>query len=75
MKLRKQAPAKAALLALTAALLAGFFALFHANPGIDAATEANSAAPDYDRFFAPNQAPGNQPQAPAIRPHTRTRAS
>ena len=79
MKLRKQAPAKALLVAATAGLLASFFALVRSEPRIKAA-EQPLATPSisYDRFFAPNQQPGagaNSLPTPQPQPHTRTRAS
>ena len=80
MKLRKQAPAKALLIAATAGLLAGFFALVRSEPRIKASTEPAPATPviNYDRVFVPNQPPSgttNPLPAPDVRPHTRTRAS
>jgi hypothetical protein len=78
MKLRKQAPLKAALFAVTAALIAGLFAVFRAGPPLDAAPAGAGHLPDYNRFFAPaNQPPaaGGEATQPALRPHTRTRAS
>jgi hypothetical protein len=73
MKLRKQAPAKAFVLALCAALLAGFYALVRAEPRL-AAEEPRTAPVDYDRFFAPSAAPSTSQPVREI-PDARTRAS
>jgi hypothetical protein len=76
-KLRKQASAKASILAVTAGLMAVFFGLVRSDPRLDADTAPPSQpAVDYDRFFAPN-APSDAATepVPAPRPHTRTRAS
>ena len=72
MKLRKQTPAKAFIVAATLGLLAAFFGLIKSEPRIQAEAEPPPATPsvDYDRFFAPSAAP-----APASAPHTRTHAS
>jgi hypothetical protein len=72
-KLRKQAPAKAFILAATAGLLLAFLGLIRSEPRLQAETEAGPA-PDFDRFFAPGDSGASQ-TAPAIQPHTRTRAS
>ena len=75
MKLRKQTPAKAAIVAVTAGLLALFLSLVRSDPKL-AAEEPAGPAPDFDRFFVP-QAPAQSPAEPVAtpRPHTRTRAS
>ena len=74
MKLRKQAAAKAAIVTLTAALLAAFYGVIHANPRINADDAPQAQPPvDYDRFFAPGTTPQSQP-GPVI-PPIRTRAS
>ena len=77
MKLRKQAPAKALLLTLTAGLLAAFFGLARSEPRIKAPPEpVTTPAVDYGRFFVPNQPQTANPlPTPEARPHTRTRAS
>ncbi len=77
MKLRKQAPAKAFLVALSAGLLALFYAVVRADPGIEAGSEPSSSPVDYQRFFAPQAQPASSaPAAPApIEPRGRTRAS
>jgi hypothetical protein len=78
MKLRKQAPAKALILAAAAGLLASLLALIKSEPRL---VESGSTAPqpdiDYRRFFAPavGGAPDTTSSTPAVRPHTRTRAS
>jgi hypothetical protein len=75
-KLRKQASAKAFILATTAGLMAAFLVLIRANPGIEAETEPPAPAPNFDRFFAPPaQSSPETERTPAVRPHTRTRAS
>jgi hypothetical protein len=76
-KLRKQAPAKAVILAVTAGLMAFFFGLVRSDPRFEADTAPPSQpAVDYDRFFAPNVPPDAAPEPlPTSRPHTRTRAS
>ena len=73
MKLRKQAPAKAIVLAVTLGLLAGFFGLIRSEPRIKAESVAPAGQPsvDYDRFFAP--AAGSAPRPTST--HTRTHAS
>lgn len=75
MKLRKQTPAKAFIVAAAAGLMALFLALIRADPRI-AAKELASPPPDFDRFFVP-QAPAQTPVEPVAtpRPHTRTRPS
>jgi len=75
-RLRKQAPAKAAIVALTAGLFMVVFQLVRADPRIPATAAAPPSAPDFDRFFAPD--PSSPPPTPIPdqrRPHTRTRAS
>jgi hypothetical protein len=76
-KLRKQAPAKAFIIAVTAGLMAVFFGLVRSDPRLEADTAPPSQpAIDYDRFFAPN-APSDAAAEPVPTPrtHTRTRAS
>jgi hypothetical protein len=75
MKLRKQPLAKAGIVALTAGLFVGFFALIRAEPRIQAQEEAPPApAVDYRRFFQPSAPPqASEPSSPQR--HTRTRAS
>jgi hypothetical protein len=74
-KLRKQAPLKAALIAVTAGLLAGFYSLVRGETHVKASAPEPQPAPvDYGRFFTPNQPASTQP-APQPPPHTRTRAS
>lgn len=80
MKLRKQTPAKAVVVALTAGFMAALFALVRSEPRIKAASSESTdrpAAVDYQRFFAPASPPGatNPPAVPPVLPHTRTRAS
>ena len=79
MKLRKQAPLKAGLLALVAAMLGGFFALVRSETHVNAEQEPPPATPvNYGGFFAPNQAtavPGSLPAPLPRLPHTRTRGS
>jgi hypothetical protein len=77
MKLRKQAPAKALLVALSAGLLALFYAIVRANSGLEAESGPDGPAVDYQRFFAPQAQPASSaPVAPApIEPRGRTRAS
>ena len=73
MKLRKQTPAKALIVAATASLFVAFYSLVRSEPRIKA--EAGAAPPvDYQRFFAPSSQPGAQ-EAPPPNPHIRTRAS
>jgi hypothetical protein len=82
MKLRKQAPAKAFIVAATAGLLFAFLGLVKSEPRTksEAASAPATAPPsvDYQRFFAPA---GGQVGAGSINPqpplqvHTRTRAS
>jgi hypothetical protein len=75
MKLRKQAPLKAALVAVTAALLAGFYFLIRGETHVKASSpEPQPASVDYGRFFTPNQPSSSEP-APQLTPHTRTRGS
>jgi hypothetical protein len=73
-KLRKQAPAKALIAALSAALLGAFYALIQSDPGIEATAE-ETAPVDYDRFFAPSAQPSTNTDAAPIVPRGRTRAS
>jgi hypothetical protein len=73
-KLRKQAPAKAAIIAATAGLLFAFYALIWADPRIEADGGSTQPAVNYDRFFAPATAPG-QAQEPLPPVRIRTRAS
>ncbi|MPZ50344.1 MAG: hypothetical protein GEU75_13770 [Dehalococcoidia bacterium] len=74
MKLRKQTPAKALILAATIGLLAALFGLIRSAPRIEAESTPSSegSAVNYDRFFAPSA--GSAP-SPATAPHTRTQAS
>jgi hypothetical protein len=74
MKLRKQAPAKAIVLAATLGLLAAFFGLIRSEPRIKAESVPPPGQPgvDYDRFFAP--AAGSAPRSTSPT-HTRTHAS
>lgn len=72
MKLRKQTPAKAAIVAAAAGLLLALYGVIRAEPRLSA-EQAPQDAPNYDRFFAPNvtsPAPSEPPQ-----PVRRTRAS
>ena len=73
MKLRKQAPAKALIVAATLGLLAAFFGLIRSEPRIEAESTAPPAGTgvNYDSFFAPGV---GAPAAP-VAPHTRTHAS
>jgi hypothetical protein len=73
MKLRKQTPAKAIVLAATIGLLAAFFGIIRSEPRIRAESTTPPSQPivDYDRFFAP--AAGSVPRTAP--PHTRTHAS
>ena len=74
MKLRKQAPAKALIVAATAALLAGSYAAIHAEPRIGAEAQTEGQTPiDYQRFFAPGASTADA--MPDLNPHIRTRAS
>jgi hypothetical protein len=74
-KLRKQTPAKAAIIAATAGLIAIFLALIRADPRIVAEAQPGPA-PDFDRFFVPQSPSQATPEPVATpRPHTRTRAS
>jgi hypothetical protein len=73
MKLRKQAPAKALILALSAGLLFAFYSLVKAEPRIQAEAPSPQPPVDYDRFFAPNASPSTAPQV--MPTHARTRAS
>jgi hypothetical protein len=74
-KLRKQTPAKAAIIAATAGLIAVFLALIRADPRIEA-EPPQGPAPDFDRFFVPQSPAQAAPEPIATpRPHTRTRAS
>jgi hypothetical protein len=72
-KLRKQAPAKAAIVAVTAALLAAFYSLVRSEPRIAADKESRPPI-DYERFFAPASRPA-EPAAPSAPLLPRTRAS
>jgi hypothetical protein len=85
-KLNKQPGAKLALVASALAMLGAFFALVRSQPQIDveASVEPAAAPGSYKDFFFPagTPAPGSvtqanepNPQMPAKRPHTRTRAS
>ncbi len=76
MKLHRQAPAKAAIAALTAGLLFGFFALVRSQPRTkaQAATSTPPAGVDYQRFFAPGSTGQSLPQELKAT-HSRTRAS
>ena len=73
MKLRKQTPAKAAIVAMTAALVAAFYMLVRSEPRIRA-DETSRPPVDYDRFFVPAGRPAGtgSPAAPLL---PRTRAS
>ncbi len=79
MKLHKQAPLKAGLIALIAAMLGGFFALVKSETHVEAQPVPTPATPvDYGGFFAPNQPtpkPGSTSTPIPRLPHTRTRAS
>ena len=76
MKLRKQAPAKALIVAMTAGLLAAFYALVRDDPRIEAGPDTTPPAVDYQRFFAPAAAPSSAPDAQQpIVARGRTRAS
>ncbi len=74
MKLRKQAPAKAAIAIATAGLILAFYAVVRAEPRIKAATVTPTAPVNYDRFFAPNTSVPIATPEP-VTPHGRTRAS
>jgi hypothetical protein len=78
-KLRRQTPAKALIVASTLGLLGALFGVVRAEPRIKAAPPEPTPAPavNYDRFFAPSTAaPAADEATPAPRPpHTRTRAS
>ena len=74
MKLRRQAPAKAAIVALTGVLFVAFYAIIRSDPRIKAGEGAPTQPPvDYGRFFAPGAATAATEPAPPI--HVRTRAS
>jgi hypothetical protein len=74
MRLRKQAPAKALIVAAIAGLFFAFFSLIKSEPRIDA--EAEPLPPvDYNRFFAPNASAADAAPAPSPPVHTRTRPS
>ena len=80
MKLHKQAPAKAFIVAAVAGLLLGLFGLIRSEPRLEAEPAGPQATPiDYERFFAPNPpasgADAAATPAPTPRPHTRTRGS
>ena len=80
MKLRKQAPAKALIVAAAVGLLLGFFGLIRSEPRLAAESADPEPTPvDYERFFAPSQPRGDDDTsvapAPDVRPHTRTRGS
>jgi hypothetical protein len=78
MKLRKQAPAKALIVAASAGLLAAFYAIVRADPhiGAESVNTAPTPAVDYRRFFAPGAAPANPQSQPELpEPRGRTRAS
>jgi hypothetical protein len=72
-KLRRQAPAKAAIVAMSAALVAAFYLLVRSEPRIRA-DETSGPPVDYERFFAPAARPAGTgaPAAPLL---PRTRAS
>jgi hypothetical protein len=75
-KLRKQAPAKAFIVAATAGLFVAFFGVIRAEPRLKAEAEIPLPPPDFDRFFAPNAPDSLAPRpAAAPQPHTRTRGS
>jgi hypothetical protein len=76
-KLRKQAPAKAIIIAATAGLLFAFLSLIRSEPRLKAEAEPLPPLPDFDRFFVPRPAdsPAEPPAVSPPRPHTRTRAS
>jgi hypothetical protein len=75
-KLRKQAPAKAAIVAGTAALFALFFALVRSEPRLKAQEQPEpTPAVDYNRFFAPAGQPSAPLPAEPVTPRVRTRAS
>ena len=75
MKLRKQAAAKAFIVAATAGLFLGFLGLIRAEPRLNAESAAPEATPvDYERFFAPSQ-PRAGETSEALPPRTRTRGS
>ncbi|HXH22326.1 MAG TPA: hypothetical protein VNN10_09865 [Dehalococcoidia bacterium] len=74
MKLRKQAPAKALILALTAGLLGAFYAVIRSDPRIEA-TGQEAPGVDYERFFAPTAPSPPIADPPPITPRGRTRAS
>jgi hypothetical protein len=76
-KLRKQTPAKAFIVAVTAGLLFAFFSLVRAEPRLKAEAGPASPPPDFERFFAPATPSSSETPPPAVtpRPHTRTRAS
>ena len=72
MKLHKQAPAKAFVIAAALGLLVAFFGLIKSEPRIKAESSvpAGERAVEYERFFAPGAA-----SVPSSPPDTRTRAS
>jgi hypothetical protein len=73
-KLRKQAPAKALIVAAITGLLFGFLGLIKSDPRIAAQPQPSGPAPDFERFFVP-QGQAQQPPPAVVTPHTRTRAS
>lgn len=75
MKLRKQAPAKAAIVGAAGALFLVALALIRADPRVRAEPEPPPDI-DYRHFFTPAGQPSEPaPPAPALQRHTRTRAS
>jgi len=72
MKLRKQAPAKALIVAATLGLLAAFFSIIRSEPRIQAETnpQPETAGANYELFFAPGASGSTSPAT-----HTRTHAS
>ncbi len=79
MKLRKQASAKAFIVAITVGLFLGFLGLIRSEPRTGAESADPEATPvDYERFFAPSQprdGDASEAPVPTVRPHTRTRGS
>jgi hypothetical protein len=76
MKLRKQAAAKALIVAATAGLLFAFYGIIRGEPRIKAEETPTATPPvDYSRFFTPGSPPPGAADQPVTIPNIRTRAS
>lgn len=75
MKLRRNPGLKTAVLVGTVGLMLALFGLVRANPQIPTDVEAAVPAPNYERFFTPNEPRGGEAQRVEQAPNTRTRAS